>query len=62
MNQNYSENWSFFVNPTAAQITGIVHRIINYKRRVYVMIIGDEPGHYGELIGIVVFNIGGSLN
>jgi hypothetical protein len=44
MNQNLSQNWSFyFANPTGAQIDGIVNRIKQFKRSAYVMIIGNEP-------------------
>jgi hypothetical protein len=62
MNQNHSQRWSFFANPTAAQITVIVNRIRNYKRWAYATIICDKPDHYGVSIGFVVFNIGRTLN
>jgi hypothetical protein len=63
MNQNLSQNWSFyFANPTNPQIDGIVNRINLFKRSAYVTIIGNEPGHYGALVGIVVFNNARTLN
>jgi hypothetical protein len=63
MNQSYSQNWSiFFANPTGAQITEIANRIRHYKRSAYLTIIGNEPGHYGGLVGIVVFDNVRTLN
>jgi hypothetical protein len=62
MYQNSLNQLVTLPNPSNEESNIIEAGIRNYKRSAYVTIIGNEPGHYGALVGIIELNNAHSLN